>query len=95
MQTSKTITTAVLASSLALSGCATAAVGSAVVGTTVAATKVVVKGTVGAGKLVYRGGKAVVKGTANAVSNEDTPPDIADDYRKLPDPEETIPADDS
>lgn len=71
------------------------AVGSAVVGTTVTATKYAVKGTVGAGKLVYRGGKAVVKGTANALSDDDVPPDIADDYRRLPDPDETIPSDDS
>ena len=44
---------------LTLQGCAATAVADAAVSTTVFAGKTVVKGTVGAGKLVYRGGKAV------------------------------------
>ena len=56
---------------LNLSGCATAMVGGAILGTTVVATKVAVKGTVGAGKLAYRGTKAAVKGTARLISDDD------------------------
>ncbi len=56
---------------LSLSGCATAVVTGAVVGTAATATKVAVKGTVGAGKLAYRGTKAVVKGTAHLLSDEE------------------------
>ncbi len=56
---------------LFLNGCATAMVGSAVVGTTATVTKVAVKGTVGAGKLAYRGTKAAVKGTAGLLSDDE------------------------
>ncbi|MDZ7824270.1 MAG: hypothetical protein U5K75_09725 [Ahrensia sp.] len=48
-----------LASSFALQGCAAIAVADAAVSSTVFVAKTAVKGTVGAGKLVYRGGKAV------------------------------------
>lgn len=44
---------------LAIQGCAARVVADAAVSTTVFASKTVVKGTVGAGKLVYNGGKAV------------------------------------
>lgn len=44
---------------LAIHGCAAGAVAGAAVSTTAFAGKTVVKGTVGAGKLVYNGGKAV------------------------------------
>jgi len=47
----------------------------AVVGTAASATKLAVKGTVGAGKMVYKGTKAAVKGTANLLSDDDE-----DDY---------------
>ncbi|MEE9313160.1 MAG: hypothetical protein V3V02_00795 [Rhizobiaceae bacterium] len=77
-----------LISALILSGCATAAIGSAVVGGVVTTTKYAVKGTVGAGKLVYRGGKAVVKGTGRLLSDDEKVPDsLADDYNNLPDAE--------
>ena len=56
---------------LSLSGCATAMVTGAVVGTAASATKLAVKGTVGAGKLAYKGGKAAVKGTASLLSDND------------------------
>ncbi len=55
--------------SLMLSGCAAAMVTSSVVGTTATVTRVAVKGTVGAGKLAYRGTKAVVKGTGRLISS--------------------------
>lgn len=42
-----------------IQGCAAGAVADAAVSTTVFAGKTVVKGTVGASKLVYKGGKAV------------------------------------
>lgn len=54
--------------------CAAASVAGTVVGSTVKVTKVAVKGTVGAGKLVYRGGKAVgrtVTGGGGYTSNND------------------------
>ncbi len=81
-----------LAGVLALSGCATATIGSAVVGGVVGGVattaKYAVKGTVGAGKLVYRGGKAVVKGTGRLLSDDKQVPDsIAEDYKNLPDAE--------
>ncbi len=60
-----------------LSGCATIAVTGAVVGTAATVTKVAVKGTVGAGKLAYKGTKAVVKGTARVIKKDD--PELADD----------------
>ena len=56
---------------LSLSGCATAMVTGAVVGTAATATKVVVKTGVGAGKLAYKGTKAVVKGGAALVSDDE------------------------
>ncbi len=59
----------VVSASLLLSGCATVAVTSAVVGTAATVTKVAVKGTVGAGKLAYRGTKAAVKGTGKLLSS--------------------------
>jgi len=52
-----------LMSGLLLSGCATMMVTGAVVGAAATATKYAVKGTIGAGKLVYKGTKAAVKGT--------------------------------
>ena len=58
-----------IVSGLVLPGCATAMVTSAVVGTAATATKVAVKGTVGAGKLAYRGTKTVVKGTGRLLSS--------------------------
>ncbi|MEE9375644.1 MAG: hypothetical protein V3V04_04860 [Rhizobiaceae bacterium] len=74
--------------SLLLSGCATAGVGGAIVGGVATTAKYAVKGTVGAGKLVYRGGKAVVKGTKRLLSDdEEVPSSIADDYKNLPDAE--------
>ena len=54
-----------------VSGCATAVVTGAVVGTAATATKVAVKTTVGAGKLAYKGTKAVVKGTGKLLSSDD------------------------
>ncbi len=56
---------------LGLSGCATAAIGSAVVGGVAKTTKYAVKGTVGAGKLVYRGTKAAVQGTKRLLSDDE------------------------
>jgi len=56
---------------LPLGGCATAMITGAVVGTAASATKLAVKGTVGAGKLAYKGTKAAVKGTANLLSDDD------------------------
>ncbi|MEN0041665.1 MAG: hypothetical protein AAF764_10070 [Pseudomonadota bacterium] len=67
----KCLTAIALCSALALQGCATAMVTGAVVGTTVSATKLAVKGTVGASKLAFRGTKAVVGGTARALSADD------------------------
>jgi hypothetical protein len=43
----------------------------AVVGTAATATKIAVKTTVGAGKLAYKGTKAVVKGTGRLLSSDD------------------------
>ena len=54
-----------------LSGCATAMVTGAVVSTAATATKVAVTTTVGAGELAYKGTKAVVKGAANVVTDDD------------------------
>jgi len=72
----------------ALSGCATAVVGGAVVGTAATVTKYAVKGTVGAGKLAYRGTKAAVKGTAKLISSDDdedrVSADLAADSAALP-----------
>jgi len=61
----------VIGFSLALPGCATAIVTSAVVGTAKTVTTVAVKGTVGAGKLAYRGTKTVVKGTGRLLSGSE------------------------
>ena len=55
-----------------IQGCAAAAVADMAVGTTAFVTKTAVKGTVGAGKLVYRGGKAVAGGLSSG-SNNDIP----------------------
>lgn len=44
---------------LSTQGCGAGAVADAAVSTTVFASKTVVKGTVGAGKLVYKGGKSI------------------------------------
>lgn len=52
-----------------LGGCAAFAVADAAVGTTVFLGKTAVKGTVGAGKLVYKGGKAVA-GIGGGGSND-------------------------
>ena len=49
----------VLASLAFVQGCAVGAVADTAMSTTAYAGKAVVKGTVGAGKLVYKGGKAV------------------------------------
>ncbi|MFD0916333.1 hypothetical protein ACFQ14_07945 [Pseudahrensia aquimaris] len=60
-----------MVSALVLSGCATAVVTGAVVGTAATATKVAVKTTVGAGKIAYRGTKAVVKGGAALMADDE------------------------
>lgn len=69
-----------LLSSLALSGCATMMVTGAVVGAAATATKYAVKGTVGAGKLAYKGTKAVVKGTANLITGDEEEAEEFPDY---------------
>lgn len=71
MSITKFVSAAVIASTLMLSGCATAMVTGAVVGTAATATKIAVKTTVGAGKLAYKGTKAVVKGTGRLLSSDD------------------------
>ena len=71
MTISKFVSVPLIASTLMVSGCATAVVTGAVVGTAATATKVAVKTTVGAGKLAYKGTKAVVKGTGKLLSSDD------------------------
>jgi hypothetical protein len=71
MSITKFVSAAVIASTLMVSGCATAMVTGAVVGTAATATKIAVKTTVGAGKLAYKGTKAVVKGTGRLLSSDD------------------------
>jgi hypothetical protein len=71
MTIAKFASVAVIASTLMVSGCATAMVTGAVVGTAATATKIAVKTTVGAGKLAYKGTKAVVKGTGRLLSSDD------------------------
>ncbi|MEM8539673.1 MAG: hypothetical protein AAGF25_01855 [Pseudomonadota bacterium] len=55
---------------LVTQGCAARAVADAAVSTTVFASKTVVKGTVGAGKLVYNGGKAVANAGRSAKKDQ-------------------------
>ncbi len=57
----------VLTASLILSACAT----TIVVGTAAKVGKVAVKTTVGAGKLAYRGTKAVAKGTSRLLTDDE------------------------
>lgn len=54
----------------AIQGCAAGAVADAAVSTTVFASKTVVKGTVGAGKLVYSGGRAVAGAGRNGIADQ-------------------------
>jgi len=55
---------------LAIQGCAAGKVANAAVSTTVFAGKTVVKGTVGASKLVYKGGKAVAGAGRNGNADQ-------------------------
>jgi len=71
MSISKFFAASLLASTLMVSGCATAVVTGAVVGTAATVTKVAAKTTIGAGKLAYKGTKAVVKGTGRLLSSDD------------------------
>lgn len=71
MTISKLTAAALVASTLMVSGCATAMVTGAVVGTAATVTKVAAKTTIGAGKLAYKGTKAVVKGTGRLLTSDD------------------------
>ncbi|MEM8749041.1 MAG: hypothetical protein AAGF28_01980 [Pseudomonadota bacterium] len=67
----RTLPAIILICSVSLSGCAAAVVTGAVVGTAATATKLAVKGTVGAGKLAYKGTKATVGAASNMVRRDD------------------------
>ncbi len=60
INTRKMTAIALLAATVALSACSSGQVIDNTVGVAAGTTKVVAKGAVGAGKLVYKGGKAVV-----------------------------------
>lgn len=57
--TAKPMIAAAIALSFALSGCSAEQAVDNTIGVAAGATKVVAKGAVGAGKLVYKGGKAI------------------------------------
>ena len=60
----KTMFAALIAAAVALSACTTEQVIDNSVGVAAGTTKVIAKGTVGAGKLAYKGGKKLVVGSS-------------------------------